>query len=217
MTGIYSLPAPISMTHRSQSTQWHTLDANKTRSQKYTCGSDGIVLQCVKNDNPRCHLPTPSYSERVTVQKFWQYFCWKTSLPCYTESWWTPVYTSYGDLSTGWKCFQKLLISPPGWVERTHREKGFHNLPHPCQQRSELETRFLVWQCRGISIKLLQGRAVWGWRAEKHEMEKQCCSVNIDRCSLHSPTSAAQRSSSPPPSPCHSVDENITSLHLLAV
>lgn len=90
------------------------------------------------------------------------------------------------DLSAGWKCFQKLLVSPLGWVERTRGEKGFHNLPHLCQQRSEPETRFLVWQCAGISAELLQGRALWRGRAEKHEMEKQCCSVNIDRCSLHS-------------------------------
>lgn len=70
MTGIYSLTASISMTRRSQSTQWQTLDANKTCSQKYTWGSDGIVLQCVKNDNLGRHLPTSSYSERVAAQNF---------------------------------------------------------------------------------------------------------------------------------------------------
>lgn len=66
----------------------------------------------------------------------------------------------YSDLSAGWKCFQNLLISPLRCVERTHGEKGFCSLPHPCQQRSETETRFLVWQCTGISTKLLQGRAL---------------------------------------------------------
>lgn len=89
-----------------------------------------------------------------------------------------------GDLSVGRRCFQKLLISPLGCAERTHGEKGFHDLPQPCQQRSEPETGFLAWQCTGISTKLLQGRALWRGRAEKHQMEKRCCSVNIDRCSL---------------------------------
>lgn len=127
-----------------------------------------------------------------------------------------PLPQDSGDLSVGWTCFQKLFISSLGYVERSHREKGFHNLPQPYQQRSDPGTGFLAWQCTGIKTKPLQGRAVWRGRAEKHQMEKQCCSVNIDRCSLLSLQCCC---TDPLPcclSGCHSAHWSIASLHLRA-
>lgn len=106
----------------------------------------------------------PATLKLPLLRIFWQYFLLEEVPPTLLQSSDEPLFIhlpqDFGDLSAGWKCFQKLLISPLRWVERTHWEKGFHNLPHPCQQRSEPETRFLVWQCTGISTKLLQGRAL---------------------------------------------------------
>lgn len=152
------------MPHRSQSTQQQHLMQTKTGKKKYTCGSDWIVLHCVKNDNPWHHLPTSWCSESTTVMNFSAIFLLEEVLPMLLQSPDEPLFIylpqDYGDLSAGWKCFQKLLISPLGWVERTHGEKRFHTLPHSCQQRSDPGTMFLVWQCAGISIKLLKGRAL---------------------------------------------------------
>lgn len=163
VTGTNSPTASISTSHRSQATQWRALDANKT-AKKYTCRSDWTVLHCVKNNNGEHHLPTPSSSEIATVKNFLAIFLLEEILPMLLQSLDEPPVFHHpqdsGDLSVGWRCFQKLLISSLGCVDRTHGEKGFPNLPQPCQQRSEPEIGFLAWQCGGIRTKLLQGRAL---------------------------------------------------------
>lgn len=118
----------------------------------------------MKNDNPEHHLPTSSSSEIATVKNFLAIFFLEEVLSMllhnFDEPLFIPLPQDSGDLSVGWTCFQKLFISSLGYVERSHREKGFHNLPQPYQQRSDPGTGFLAWQCTGIKTKPLQGRAV---------------------------------------------------------
>ena len=90
---------------------WHGLDILQCiilrlyKKKKYTCGSGWIVLHCVKNNNPRRHLLTSSYSEITTVKNFLAIFLLEEVPPMLPQSPDEPLFIhlpqDYGDLSAG--------------------------------------------------------------------------------------------------------------------